>query len=469
MAKPNIDPILTTQTFQSWFDKTNELVAIFRDSAITAQTGTADQTTGDATLLGQFTAEDLAATVKIQTDNLESLTPGGDVAIASPVVITPPTEPIAATFNFGASGARTRYTDGDTAWDIGYDNSTNANFQMNQGGGGQFSLSPAGVLTVPSIVTDADVTIGTNLTIPGTLTANNVVVTTLATGAFTGTFVGDMTGDIYHPHPQGGNGAGKVLENGGPDRAVPASFYGNVNGTVSSLTNHDTGDLKEDVNATVSNGRMYFTEARARATLSGGTGVSYTSGTGVIAIGQSVATTADVKFDDMTLTGDLQVDGDANVDGVFSATSYAGDGSQLAGIIQLARAHITFDGSTGVVKSSSGGLTMSKAGTGNYVVSIPTSVPGGRPTSDANYSIVVGNTDDKQTSRGNTSSGNGVVRDYITNFNAWVDSQTTTSFRIRATRTNLMYAHFGGNDNNDGATFGITACDPKHISIVILY
>jgi len=463
MAKPNIDPILTTQTFQSWFDKTNELAAIFRDSALTAQTGTADETEGDATLLGQFTADDLTAVVKIQTDNLESRTAGGDISVASPVVITPPTEPIAVTFNFGASGARTRYTDGDTAWDIGYDNSTNANFQMNQGGGGQFSLSPAGVLTVPSIVTDADVTIGTNLTIPGTLTANNIVVGTLATGSFNGTFAGDFTGDIYAP-----GGTKKVFENGNGVE-IPATMTGNVNGTVSSLTNHDTGDLKEDVNATVSNGRMYFTEARARATLSGGTGVSYTPGTGVIAIGQSVATTADVTFDDMTLTGNLQVDGNATVDGTFSATSYAGDGSALAGIIQLARAHITFDGSTGAVKSSSGGLTMSKTGTGNYVVSIPTSVPGGRPTSDANYSIVVGNTDDKQTSRAAITSGNGTLRDYITNFNAWVDSQTTTSFRIRATRTTLYYSHFGGNDNNDGAIFGITACDPKHISIVILY
>jgi hypothetical protein len=463
MAKPNIDPILTTQTFQSWFDKTNELAAIFRDSALTAQTGTADETEGDATLLGQFTADDLTAVVKIQTDDLESRTAGGDISVASPVVITPPTEPIAATFNFGASGARTRYTDGDTAWDIGYDNSTNANFQMNQGGGGQFSLSPAGVLTVPSIVTDADVTIGTNLTIPGTLTANNIVVSTLATGDFSGTFAGDFTGDIYAP-----GGTKKVFENGNGVE-IPATMTGNVNGTVSSLTNHDTGDLKEDKNATVSNGRMYFTQARARATLSGGTGVSYTSNTGVIAIGQSVATTADVKFDDMTLTGDLTVEGNATVDGTFSATSYAGDGSALAGIIQLARAHITFDGSTGTVKSSSGGLTMSKSGTGNYVVSIPTSVPGGRPTTNSDYSIIVGNTDDKQTSRANASFGNGTLIESITNFNAWVDSQTTNSFRIRATRTALYYQHFGGNDNNDGATFGITACDPKHISIVILY
>ena len=36
MSKPSIQNITTTQTFQNWLDKTNEMVDIFRDSAITA-------------------------------------------------------------------------------------------------------------------------------------------------------------------------------------------------------------------------------------------------------------------------------------------------------------------------------------------------------------------------------------------------------------------------------------------------
>lgn len=57
-------------------------------------------------------------------------------------------------------------------------------------------------------------------------------------------------------------------------------------GVVSGL---DTDNLAEG-------GNLYYTDARARAAVSGGTGVTYSSSTGVIAIGQSVATSADVAF-----------------------------------------------------------------------------------------------------------------------------------------------------------------------------
>jgi hypothetical protein len=48
------------------------------------------------------------------------------------------------------------------------------------------------------------------------------------------------------------------------------------------------------------------TEADSRAAISGGTGVTYNSGSGVIAIGQAVETTSDVTFNDVTMTGELK-------------------------------------------------------------------------------------------------------------------------------------------------------------------
>jgi len=106
---------------------------------------------------------------------------------------------------------------------------------------------------------------------------------------------------------------------------INGNLTGNVTGTVSTLSNHDTADLAEGTN-------LYFTAARARGNisvtdaggdgslsydnstgvitytgpsqaeantridtrLSGGTGVSYSSG--VISIGQSVASNANVSF-----------------------------------------------------------------------------------------------------------------------------------------------------------------------------
>ena len=63
---------------------------------------------------------------------------------------------------------------------------------------------------------------------------------------------------------------------------------GDVTGTVSTLSNHDTDDLDEGET------NLYFTTARARASFSAGTGVTINAGE--ISIGQSVGTTDDVTF-----------------------------------------------------------------------------------------------------------------------------------------------------------------------------
>lgn len=118
------------------------------------------------------------------------------------------------------------------------------------------------------------------------------------------------------------------------------STYDDINGTLTiavdntgglNLANNDTDDLTEGLT------NLYYTDTRARAAISvtdnggdgsltyssatgvitytgpsatevrahfsGGTGVSITSG--VVAIGQDVATTSDVTFNDVTLTGSL--------------------------------------------------------------------------------------------------------------------------------------------------------------------
>jgi hypothetical protein len=49
---------------------------------------------------------------------------------------------------------------------------------------------------------------------------------------------------------------------------------------------------------------LYFTTTRARAAISGGTGVTFTDGS--IAIDQTVATTSNVTFNNLTLAGELR-------------------------------------------------------------------------------------------------------------------------------------------------------------------
>lgn len=320
MSKPNIQNVTTTQTFQNWLDKTNEMVDIMRDSAVTASVS-GDSTTGDATLLGEFTANNMVAYDELRVDNVTARTPGNVIEFDHAVNITSPTK-ITQTFTFGASGPTTRYTDGTNAWDITYENSTTNNFLMNYGTGGQFVLSPAGVLTVPSLTVTNDINFPTgpggeytgelnaaNGNFSDTLTANTINASIIECNDIRGQF----TGDVYHPAATGGNGSGKVLENGGPGAAIPATFWGNVQGTVSSLTNQSTNTLAEGTDNSIDesipgakDGRnnLYFTQARAVGAISGGTGVSIAN-TGVISIGQSVGTSADVRFNTVQATGDI--------------------------------------------------------------------------------------------------------------------------------------------------------------------
>lgn len=306
MSKPSIQNITVTQTFQNWFDKTNEMVDIFRDQVVTASVS-GDSTTGNATLLGIFTANTVVAYNMLETDNVESVTNGGTIQYNSPIRITGTTSPIVATFDFTSSGGRTRYTNGVLSWDIGMEDSVNGRFIMNTGAGAnRFALSTAGVLEVPSINVTQDAAIVGDLDVGGTITgsisANNVTVS----GGITGTLTGNLIGDVFAP-----NGTTKVLENGN-GTTIPATFTGNVNGTVSSLTNHTTNSLTEGST------NLYFTTTRARASLVQGTGVTYDPITGRIAIGQIVAPTSTVTFGGVNVNGAIVATGNITAFGTIS-------------------------------------------------------------------------------------------------------------------------------------------------------
>jgi hypothetical protein len=151
MAKPSLANITTAQTFQNWFDKTNELVNLFKSDAITAS-GPGDTTTGNATLTGTFTSTNLIADTLLSADTITSKTAAATINFNAPIQINGSSATV-ATFAYGASGGRTRYTDGSFSWDVGMENSAQANFIINTGVGvNKFQLSPAGTLTIPNIV-----------------------------------------------------------------------------------------------------------------------------------------------------------------------------------------------------------------------------------------------------------------------------------------------------------------------------
>jgi len=168
MAKSSITNITTSQTFQNWFDKTNEMVDLFKNETLTASTGAGDTTNGNATLVGDFTGTNLIATTAVKSNTITSRTAGSDVDFDVPITVTAATSQLCATFEYSSGGGQTKYTDGTVGWDVGLEDSTNRNFIINTGTGDtKFELTTGGTLTVPNLITTEAVEITTDLDVNG--------------------------------------------------------------------------------------------------------------------------------------------------------------------------------------------------------------------------------------------------------------------------------------------------------------
>lgn len=100
------------------------------------------------------------------------------------------------------------------------------------------------------------------------------------------------------------NAQGQITAVVGASVNIPAGY--DATNFDSDFGTKTTTDLTEGSN-------LYFTTGRVDAHLSGGTGVTYSSGS--ISIGQAVATTSDVTFNSVTTTDGLIVGGNLQVNG----------------------------------------------------------------------------------------------------------------------------------------------------------
>jgi hypothetical protein len=89
MAKSGLEQVNTTDTFQSWLNKTNELVELFNTDALTASP-LGDTTIGNATLVGSFSANtvNVADTVSANTASVLSFRNRG--AVTTPIGVQSP-------------------------------------------------------------------------------------------------------------------------------------------------------------------------------------------------------------------------------------------------------------------------------------------------------------------------------------------------------------------------------------------
>ena len=120
--------------------------------------------------------------------------------------------------------------------------------------------------------------------------------------------------------------------------AVTADLTGDVTGTVSDISNHDTDDLSEG------SSNLYHTTARARSAISAGGDLSYNSGTGVMSFTERTDSEVRGLFSGGTgitynsSTGAISLTDTGYVTGVTAGTGISGGGT--SGTVTVA-----FDGS----------------------------------------------------------------------------------------------------------------------------
>ena len=96
MAK-NISNIQTSDTFQQWLDKTNEISTAFRTDVVTSGAGDTPAA-GNAAITGNFTAATFLG--DIQSDTIASETASATIQINSPFQVNGPSQ-TTATFSNG--------------------------------------------------------------------------------------------------------------------------------------------------------------------------------------------------------------------------------------------------------------------------------------------------------------------------------------------------------------------------------
>ena len=182
MAKVNIEQVNITDTFQSWLNKTNELVTLMNTDVMTASV-LGDTTIGDATLIGSFTANTITSeasvtantilTTSIQNKdsiglNINSLSP---IAISSSerniLSVTVPTGPVISLTNqFPVTWAVSLSSDADTA-----------EFQITKG----FDAPIVRLTPDSNVILNANTTISNDLTVNGAINGNSTSASILQT------------------------------------------------------------------------------------------------------------------------------------------------------------------------------------------------------------------------------------------------------------------------------------------------
>ena len=204
----------------------------------------------------------------------------------------------------GAAGTAGRIYGTTDSYGLYWDNGTSWQL-MTPAYTGDVTKSAGGIaLTLANTAVTAG-TYGSTTAIPIVTVDGKGRVTGVTTATISSslTFSGDATGS--------GSTGGTValtLANSGATAGTYTKVTVNAKGLVTTGASATTSDIAEGTN-------LYYTDTRARAAVSAGTGINYSSATGVISLPQAIGTGDTPTFSTLTTTGNLTVGGNLTVSG----------------------------------------------------------------------------------------------------------------------------------------------------------
>lgn len=213
MAKTNITEVATTDTFQVWFSKTNELVELMTSDVMTASPS-GDTTIGDATLDGDFSATNISVSDNLATDTFEvseisllSTSSNSYIDTTSKIRFSSSDENPVVIEN--TSGPKVLIKNNVANWLFGLADNTASS---------KFVITTSGIVTpLLRVSTSGDLDISGNFATTGNITGDTITANTFTGNASSATNLADtftitIGGDLSYTS-SGIDGSGNVSNN----------------------------------------------------------------------------------------------------------------------------------------------------------------------------------------------------------------------------------------------------------------
>lgn len=339
MSNTSITNVEITDTFQVWISKTNEVIDILNENVMLAGPGPGYIVQGNSTLVGSFTADSINSPLaSLNAITTSEITRAGDITLPvnflSPINVTSNQENLLTLQTTIGSRPILRFINGaNSRWEIGQ-STADAN-------------SPITIRVGSAPVPQLTLTQAGNLSVSGTIVSTGQI-----TGNLTGNVTGNLTGIVTGTVSSISNHTTDALREGTVNQYFTTARARNSISAAGALTYVPETGVMTITDATIramfnagtnvtyvqASGTFSVTDLAIRGRLSGGVGVIYDPNDGSIAIGQAVATTSNVTFNNLRTNGTIISTGAITSAGDVTAFGTVSDIRKKENIVKIENA-----------------------------------------------------------------------------------------------------------------------------------